>query len=69
MENKIKKEENKSFCLAPWISAHTFPDGRTFPCCVWDIGNPIGNINDQNLKDILKAFRFHPYVEVVMVMQ
>ena len=52
MENKIKKEENKSFCLAPWISAHTFPDGRTFPCCVWDIGNPIGNINDQNLKDI-----------------
>lgn len=45
-------KDNKTFCLAPWLSAHTFPNGNTYPCCVWHIDKPIGNINEKELKEI-----------------
>jgi len=48
----MDKLENKSICLAPWLSIHTWPDGSTFPCCVWDSDDPIGNINDTDLTTI-----------------
>lgn len=44
--------ENKSFCMAPWMSIHVWPDGKTFPCCLWDVKEPLGNINDSSLMDI-----------------
>jgi len=50
-DKKILKE-SKTFCLAPWLSIHTWPDGNTFPCCIWDSGQPVGNINDQSLEQI-----------------
>ena len=48
--NELK--ENKSFCLAPWLSIHTWPDGKTFPCCIWNSNDPVGNVNDNTLKEI-----------------
>ncbi len=45
-------KENKSFCLAPWLSIHTWPDGKTFPCCIWNSNDPVGNVNDNTLKEI-----------------
>lgn len=45
-------EKNKAFCLAPWMSAHVWPSGQTFPCCLWDIHEPMGNINDTPLEEI-----------------
>lgn len=51
MSTKVDKD-NKSFCLAPWMSIHTWPDGRTFPCCLWDSEKPIGNINRSPLEEI-----------------
>ena len=45
-------KENKSFCLAPWLSIHTWPDGKTFPCCIWNSNDPVGNVNDSTLKEI-----------------
>lgn len=50
MQSKIK--DNKTFCLAPWLSIHTWPDGKTFPCCLWDSNDPIGNVNNNTLKEI-----------------
>lgn len=51
MSLKIDKD-NKTFCLAPWISAHIWPSGNTYPCCLWDIKEEVGNINDSPLKEI-----------------
>jgi MoaA/NifB/PqqE/SkfB family radical SAM enzyme len=48
----MEKKSNKTLCLAPWLSLHTWPDGSTFPCCVWDADDPIGNINDSSLPEI-----------------
>lgn len=44
--------DSKTFCLAPWLSAHTFPNGDMYPCCVWHIDKPIGNVNEKDLKEI-----------------
>lgn len=53
MEKKyIIDKDNKSFCLAPWMSTHVWPDGKTFPCCIWDIKKPVGNVNKNSLKEI-----------------
>ena len=45
-------EESKTFCLAPWLSIHTWPDGKTYPCCLWNSNEPVGNINDEPLGKI-----------------
>lgn len=50
MQSKLKN--NKTFCLAPWISVHTWPDGKTFPCCLWNSNDPVGNINNNSLKEL-----------------
>ena len=50
--NKKILKESKTFCLAPWLSIHTWPDGKTYPCCIWNSNEPVGNINDQSLKEV-----------------
>lgn len=45
-------DKNKALCLAPWASIHTWPDGKTFPCCLWDSSDPIGNVNDSTLEEL-----------------
>jgi len=60
--DKNKLKESKTFCLAPWLSIHTWPDGKTYPCCVWNSGEPVGNINDESLdklwnNDVMKKTR------------
>jgi len=47
-----KNTDSKSFCLAPWMSIHTWPDGKTFPCCAWDTKLPVGNANDSTISQI-----------------
>jgi len=39
-------KENKSFCAAPWVHTHTWPDGRVFPCCMADYNAVLGNLNE-----------------------
>lgn len=50
MQSDLNK--NRALCLAPWASIHTWPDGKTFPCCLWDSSDPIGNINDSSLEEL-----------------
>ena len=45
-------KKSKTFCLAPWLSIHTWPDGKTYPCCLWNSGDPVGNINNESLEQI-----------------
>jgi len=40
--------KNKSFCAAPWVHTHTWPDGRVFPCCMSDYHEVLGNLNESN---------------------
>lgn len=42
-------------CLAPWMSIHHWPDGNVYPCCLWDSGDPVGNLNEQPLEEIWNA--------------
>jgi len=46
----MEKKSTDRLCLAPWLSAHTWPNGDVFPCCVWDPNDSVGNINDQPLE-------------------
>lgn len=47
------KNMNNSFCLLPWIGIHAWPDGSVFPCCMYDSSKPLGNINNENIKDLV----------------
>jgi radical SAM protein with 4Fe4S-binding SPASM domain len=50
--DKNKLKESKTFCMAPWMTSHTWPDGKVFACCTWDTSEVIGNINDNTLEEI-----------------
>lgn len=50
--NKKELKNSNTFCMAPWLSVHTWPDGKTYPCCLWNSNEPVGNINDKSLKEI-----------------
>ena len=52
---RIKPSEgNKTFCMAPWIHMHVWPNGRAFPCCLaeHDEGNDYGNTNTHTLEEL-----------------
>ena len=62
-------KKSKSFCIAPWMTSHTWPDGRVFPCCLYDTDPadydksdpllpPFGNVNDSELKDIWNSPKY-----------
>ena len=64
---QLKKSE--SFCIAPWMTSHTWPDGRVFPCCLYNTDPsdykeddtlipPFGNVNDSELKDIWNSPKY-----------
>jgi radical SAM protein with 4Fe4S-binding SPASM domain len=43
-------ENNKIFCLMPWVSMHIKPDSKVQPCC--ESTEIIGDCSQQSLKDI-----------------
>lgn len=64
---ELKKSD--SFCIAPWMTSHTWPDGRVFPCCLYNTDPadyektdplipPFGNVNDSELKDIWNSPKY-----------
>ena len=51
-------KKNKTFCVAPWISTYVNPQGKVYPCCVWDqdkLGEGFGNVNKDSLENIYKS--------------
>jgi hypothetical protein len=50
--------ENKSFCIAPWIHIHTSPNGVAAPCCISkSCGQEegVGNSHTQSLIEIVNS--------------
>lgn len=65
--DELKK--SKSFCIAPWMTSHTWPDGRVFPCCLYNTDPadyekndpllpPFGNVNNSELKDVWNSSKY-----------
>ena len=44
---------NQNFCSLPWIGIHAWPDGSVFPCCMYNSNTPLGNINKENIADLV----------------
>jgi len=45
--------DNNNFCGQPWIGIHAWPDGSVFPCCMYDSSMPLGNINKEDIQDLV----------------
>jgi radical SAM protein with 4Fe4S-binding SPASM domain len=44
--------KSKVFCIYPWIHINANPDGKAYPCCMTDHKYPVGNCNQNSLKEI-----------------
>ena len=56
--NKDILKKSKTFCMAPWMSIHHWPDGKTYPCCLWNSREPVGNLNEQSLNELNDSLHF-----------
>jgi radical SAM protein with 4Fe4S-binding SPASM domain len=54
-EKKSLLVDSKSFCVAPWMSVYVHPNGNVLPCCIWDLNDPLGNINKSSLSEIYQS--------------
>lgn len=37
--------ESKTFCMLPWVHMHLWPNGNTYPCCIWNSDISLGQFN------------------------
>ena len=44
--------ESKTFCMYPWIHLHAYPTGEAYPCCHSDMHQPVGNCQQQSMKEV-----------------
>ena len=44
--------DDQHFCMLPWIHMHGYPDGRAYPCCTSDYNHPVGNFNEQSMREV-----------------
>jgi len=44
--------DSDTFCMAPWMHLHAFPDGRAYPCCFALDPYPVGNLNKDSMKEV-----------------
>jgi len=49
---------NKNFCVIPWISLHTYPDGKVAPCSVWNTEYSTNNIKSYTFQGITNSKEF-----------
>lgn len=52
MDKNYLLTKSKAFCLAPWMSIHTWPDGNVYPCCLWDSSSPVGSLKNNTMDEI-----------------
>lgn len=50
--------ENKAFCILPWIHMHIWPNGSVYPCCMSDTSQGLGNINDMPIDEVINSEEF-----------
>jgi radical SAM protein with 4Fe4S-binding SPASM domain len=44
--------DSDTFCMAPWMHLHAFPDGRAYPCCFGLDPYPVGNLNKDSMEEV-----------------
>ena len=49
--------DNKTFCILPWVHMHMWPNGITYPCCLATNDYVIGNTNKESFKDLWNSER------------
>lgn len=54
----LKKFNDDSFCVLPWIHLYIGPDGNVLPCCVGDKNHPIGSVDRNSLPEIINSENF-----------
>jgi radical SAM protein with 4Fe4S-binding SPASM domain len=57
MWNNPMTDDNKVFCMMPWVHMHMWPNGDVFPCCMSDTSWTLGNTNHATIKDIWNSER------------
>jgi len=55
---KMMLEDNKAFCIYPWIHMHTTPEGKAAPCCIAksceeNVG--VGDAKHQSLMELVNS--------------
>lgn len=58
MIKDVLLNENKAFCILPWIHMHVWPDGRAMPCCIADSDQPFGNVKKDGVKETWNSERY-----------
>jgi len=55
----MKKPIDKNVvCLMPWMHMHIWPNGNTFPCCMSNTDYVFGNVNKENINDLINNDNF-----------
>jgi radical SAM protein with 4Fe4S-binding SPASM domain len=49
---KAELFKSQYFCMMPWVHMHSWPDGKTFPCCMGDQRHSIGDLKTQTIAEI-----------------
>ena len=52
MDNEEEIKFNENFCMAPWTHLSVYPNGDSYPCCMYNWQKPVGNANELGLKGV-----------------
>ena len=58
MDKKDLLENNKAFCMLPWIHMHVWPNGNVMPCCIADSDDVYGNVKNNTIKEIWNSEKY-----------
>ena len=47
--------DSETFCMAPWLHLHAFPDGRAYPCCFALDRHPVGDLNKESMETVFNG--------------
>lgn len=47
--------DDPHFCILPWIHLYVTPSNDVFPCCYGTMDQPVGNLLDNDLNDIVNS--------------
>lgn len=51
-------QENKAFCVLPWIHMHIWPNGNVMPCCIADSNDVYGNVKNNTIKEVWNSDKY-----------
>lgn len=55
---KLQSKKTDTFCVLPWIHLYIGTDGNVLPCCQSNHQSSMGNIEDNDIKEIINSNQF-----------